>query len=278
MTGDFNILEQKVRSFIRKYYKNLMLKGAIYSASIILALFLLIDLIEYYAWTGIMARTVIFYSFVFLVLLVLTFYVIIPGIKLARIGKTLSYEQAARIIGAFFPDVSDRLLNTLQLKHQVDDNLDAGELALLEASIDQRSAELKPIPFQKAIDLKKNVRHLRYFAPPLVIVLAILIISPAFITEPSKRIVKHGVYFEKPLPYQVQVLNENLKALQHDDFTLKVLAKGDEIPGSVTVTDGNFNYRMTQTAPGSFEYTFKDINSDVYFFLATEPTEASITA
>jgi hypothetical protein len=270
MTGDFNILEKKVRKFIRKYYKNLMLKGVIYSASIILALFLMIDLIEYYAWSGVMTRTVIFYGFVMLVLLVLTFYVVIPGIKLAQIGKTLTDEQAAKIIGAYFPDVSDRLLNTLQLKHQVNEKLDPGELALLEASIDQRSAELKPVPFQHAIDLKKNVRHLRYFLPPLLVILVILIISPAFITEPSKRIVRHGVYFEKPLPYQVQVENTYLKALQHDDFTLKVTATGDAIPGKVNVTDGSFNYRMTETAPGHFEYTFKDINSDVYFNILTE--------
>ncbi len=275
MTGDFNILEKKVRQFIRKYYKNLMLKGLIYSGSIILVLFLFIDLIEYLAWSGVLARTFIFYSFLFLVLLVLTFYVLIPGIKLAQIGKTLTPEQAASIIGAYFPGVSDRLLNTLQLKQQISSDLDPGEIALLEASIDQRSAELRPVPFKNAIDLKKNVKHLKYFAPPLLLILVILIISPAFITEPSERIVKYGIYFEKPLPYQLKLVNEKLEALQHDDFTLQVRASGEEVPGRLSISSGSFAYRMTETAPGSYEYTFKDINNDVYFSLVTDDFESS---
>lgn len=274
MTGDFNILEKKVRGFIRKYYKNLMLKGLIYSASIILVLFLFIDLIEYYAWTGIMARTIIFYSFLAVVLLILTFYVVIPGIKLAQIGKVLTPEQAAAIIGDYFPGVSDRLLNTLQLKQQISDELNQGEVALLEASIDQRSSELKPVPFQNAIDLKKNVKHLRYFVPPVLVILLILIVSPAFITEPSKRIVRHGVYFEKPLPYQLELKNESLQALQHDDYTVIVKVIGEEIPARVNLSNGGYAYRMTETAPGSYEYTFKDINSDIYFSLTTDDFES----
>lgn len=270
MTGDFNILEKKVRDFIRKYYKNLMLKGLIYSTAIILALFLLIALIEYVAWTDTIVRTIIFYTFLALVILVLTRYVFIPGIKLAHIGRVLTPEQAARIIGDYFPDVSDRLLNTLQLKNLTGEVLDPGELALLEASIDQRSSELKPIPFQKAIDFRKNLKYLRYALPPLVVILVILIVSPAFITEPSRRIVRHQVHFEKPLPYELRIANERLVALQHDDFVLKVTALGDEVPARVQVALGNYAYRMTETAPGSYEYAFKDINSDLYFQLQTE--------
>ena len=223
MNNDYNILIQKLNRFIRKYYKNLMLKGLILSLSIVLALFLLVDIIEYFAWTSIVARTIIFYSFLGSVLIVLIGYIIVPGLKLARIGKTLSNADAAKLIGEHFPDVSDKLLNTLQLGNLASNGGDHEDYALLEASIEQRAATLNPIPFRKAIDMRKNVHYLRYFVPPLLILLAVLVISPAFITEPSRRIVNHSTYFEKPLPYSLTIENDKLVGIITDrDLRLAV--------------------------------------------------------
>jgi hypothetical protein len=43
------------------------------------------------------------------------FYVVKPLLKLLKVGKTLTYEQAAKIVGDHFPEVKDKLLNLLQL-------------------------------------------------------------------------------------------------------------------------------------------------------------------
>ncbi|MBO5843952.1 MAG: hypothetical protein J6Q96_03695, partial [Bacteroidales bacterium] len=61
--------------------------------------------------------------------------------KLLNIGKTISHEDAAKIIGKHFPEVADKLLNLLQLKQQ---SLNSDSQILL-ASIDQRTKELSPI-------------------------------------------------------------------------------------------------------------------------------------
>ena len=269
MERDFNILLQKLNRFIRKYYKNQMIKGVILSLSIVLVLFLVVDAVEYVAWTGTLARTVIFYTFLAVVSAVIIGYIIIPALKLLRIGKTITHRQAARIIGEFFPDVSDKLLNTIELHESMINGEYGKEFSLLEASIEQKAANLKPVPFRKAIDIKGNLRYLRYFVPPLLLLLAILIISPGFITDPSKRIVNHSVHFEKPIPYKLSLTNERLEALQHDNFTLQVEVTGEEIPASIQVKIGNYNYRMQEVKPGLYNYTLKDLNSDVYFNLVT---------
>lgn len=275
MKNDFNILIQKLNRFIRKYYKNMMLKGLMYSLSVILVLFLVVDGIEYFAWTSVLTRTIIFYSFIGIVLLLIVSYVVIPAFKLARIGKTISRKQAAEIIGQHFPDVSDKLLNTLQLKELVENHHDKGELQLLEASIEQRASTLNPIPFRKAIDFSKNVKYLRYVLPPLLVILIILLISPAFITAPSSRLVNHTSHFEKPLPYHLVIRNQNMEVLQHDDFKLTVEAEGEEIPSKIRINDGRFKYLMDETRPGIYEYTFKDVNQDVHFQLQTEDFKSS---
>lgn len=270
MNNDFTILIKKIDGFLRKYYKNLILKGLIYSFAIVLLLFLAVDLFEYLAWTGILARTILFYSFLTITVLVFVFYVIIPLFKLIRIGKVLSYKEAAKIIGEHFPDVNDKLINVLQLQELHTQGVGSEQMDLLVASIDQKAARLTPVPFSNAVDMKKNIRHLRYVAPTLLVIIVILIISPAFITEPSKRLVNHTVHYEKPLPYRLNLLNEELTALQYDDFTIRVEASGEEIPSNVFVNDGSYAFRMVETGPGKYEYTINDVNGDVYFQLETE--------
>lgn len=270
MSGELNILKTKIDGFIRKFYKNQIIKGLIYSASSVLVLFLFVDLVEYFAWTGTFARTTIFYAFVSATIALIFYFILIPGFKLIKIGKIISDEEAARIIGNHFPEVQDKLLNTLQLQKNINEKSDKDQVALLIASIEQKAVSLKPIPFAKAIDLNKNRKHLKYFIPPLLALLLILIIAPAFVTGPSSRLIRHREYFERPLPYSLKVVNEKLEVLQHDDFTLKLEANGEEIPAIIYLNDGNFRYKMTEINAGKYEYIFKDLNSDTYFQIETE--------
>ncbi|MCF6341603.1 MAG: hypothetical protein L3J31_02200 [Bacteroidales bacterium] len=270
MNNDFDILVKKLDTFIRKYYKNQIIRGFILSVALILSLFLLIDIFEYFAWNNTLTRAVLFYSFVALAFFLLVFYIFFPALKLLRIGKSISEQEAAQIIGAHFPEVKDKLLNTLQLQNMNQQAISRGEMELLAAGIGQKAAELKPIPFRKAIDFKKNFHYLRYAAPPVLVVLLIFIISPAFITGPSKRIVQHGVHFEKPLPYSLTLTNKSLEVLQRDNFTVRVKAEGEEIPAMVFIRSGNNKYLMQQVRPGMFNYTFVDMKADVYFRLETE--------
>jgi hypothetical protein len=69
-------------------------------------------------------------------------FIVIPLIKLNRLGKVLSYEAASEIIGKHFSEVRDKLINTLQLNHQLSRN--PSQQVLIAASIDQKIGEIKP--------------------------------------------------------------------------------------------------------------------------------------
>ena len=62
-----------------------------------------------------------------------------PLLKWARISKGLSYEEASELIGSHFPEISDRLLNVLQLQNQLGSGDLGTDTSLLEASIDERT-------------------------------------------------------------------------------------------------------------------------------------------
>ncbi len=85
-------------------------------------------------------RTVLFYIYVLTVIAVISKLIIIPLFKTWKLGKTLSYEQAATIIGNHFTEVKDKLLNTLQL-NELSEN---SNNELVQAGIDQKIQNLKP--------------------------------------------------------------------------------------------------------------------------------------
>ena len=81
MSDTKHTLLLKLDEFIRKYYKNQLLKGLIYSVTLIVAAFLFLVLAEYYIHLETTIRTILFYSFVLISSITLTTYIFIPLLK-----------------------------------------------------------------------------------------------------------------------------------------------------------------------------------------------------
>ncbi len=258
-TGN-NIIE-KLDSFIRKYYKNRLFKGLLLAAAIILALYIVVVVLEHFGWFGIAVRTVLFWFFIVAMASILGVYVVVPMLKMFRLGKRISYETAASIIGDHFPEVSDKLLNLLQLQQMGAES----DNELLAASIDQKSAQLSPIPFLSAIDLSKNLKYVKFVAVPLLFLVVALIIAPSFITEPSKRLIKHSTFYERPAPFSFVLENTSLSASQQEDFMVRMLVDGDEIPNEVSIVIDGVSYRMQKCDNTHFSYLFKNLQRSYEF-------------
>jgi hypothetical protein len=226
---------------------------------------MLVNLAEYVGHFNPLIRTIIFYLYIALNLLVLIRYVFIPGFKLLKIGKIISHDEAAAIIGKHFADVSDKLLNTLQLQRLREKN--SIKTDLLSASIDQKIKELKPIPFQSAIDLGINRKYLKYPLVPVIFLVAILFIAPGMITEPTDRLVHHGKEFVRPLPFQIIIQNEDLQVVQHDDFMLSVRLEGEEIPEGIMLKSGRTQAKLKKENAVRFQYHFKNVQDNIRFRL-----------
>jgi len=267
MGENFDILLSKLERFTRKYYLNQLLKGGLYFIGIFVLFYLITNLLEYYSYFNTLTRTVVFYVYLGINFVIFWRLILIPLLKLFSIGKRISKEQAASIIGRHFPEVSDKLLNTLQLKDAFEDH---PSLSLVEASIDQKTSELNPVPFLNAIDLKKNRKYLRYAAPPLLILLMILLISPQLVTEPSYRIVHHTQHFEKARPYKIIIESSSLEAVQQDDFQLDVGINGEETPSQLFIEYNNARFRLTRESNVKFHYKFMNVQQDIDFRILSD--------
>jgi hypothetical protein len=271
LNTSYQSIIEKLDEFIRKYYKNLLLRGLIYSIGLVLLFFISVTALEYYAHFNTLVRTVLFYSFVIATGFVLVKYIAIPLSKLYKLGQIISHEEAASIIGKHFSNVQDKLLNVLQLQQTAtNQQLPTNNYQLLEASINQKTKELKLIPFTSAIDLTDNKKYLKYALIPVLLITVILFAAPSIITDGTKRLVKHSEYFEKEAPFQFVITNSNLKTVAQQDFQLKVKLTGNEVPDNVYVQiDGN-EFKLEKENIVNFNYTFKNVQKNIDFQLAAD--------
>ncbi len=252
------LLIESLDSFIRKYYKNRLIRGILYASALLLSLFIVLVTAEYFGWFGRGVRTVVFWFFIAAIVVVAAVYVLLPLLRMHRLAGGLSYPDAARIAGTHFPEIQDKLLNLLQLQ-EMGGKADAATQELLEASIDQKSALLRVVPINKAINLKVNWKYVKYAAIPLLVIVILLAVNPSFITAPTQRIVHHNAVYEKPAPFSFVVTNESLEAIQQEDFTLNVAVEGSSVPEEVYLNIDGYSYKMQNIDRTHFSYTIKNI-------------------
>ncbi len=264
MKDNYQLLIEKLDQFTRKYYINQLIRGSLYSIALILVLFILMNFLEYNFYFGKGGRKILFYSFIGISLGALAYWVIAPLSRYFKLGKIISHEKAAEIIGEHFSDVKDKLLNILQLKKQADHSENA---ALLIAGINQKTEEIKPVPFRKAINLNNNRKYLRFAIPPLLLLLVLLFAAPSMITDSTNRLINNNKEFEREAPFSFNIEDQELSVVQYSDFDLKVKIEGELLPEEVFIDIDNYHYRLSKEAPNLFSYTFSNVQKETDFQL-----------
>ncbi|MGE0560403.1 MAG: hypothetical protein AB7O47_01170 [Flavobacteriales bacterium] len=268
--NNYQILINKLDAFIRKYYKNQLLKGGIYAVSLVLASFVLFTSVEYFAQFNILGRTILFYCFFLIVAYVMAYYIILPISKLYKFGKIINHEQAADIIGKHFTEVKDKLTNVLQLNELSFNN--PNQLVL--ASIDQKSAELKPVSFANAVDFTENKRYWKIALFPLLFLLFISIFSPEIFKVGTSRLVNHNSIIKPVAPFEFNIKNTTLSVLKNKDFNLEVEISGNQLPDKVFLVQNGMKTVLTKVDKRNFSHTFKNVIEPLKFNLLASGFES----
>lgn len=262
---NYQLLVEKLDQFIRKYYVNQLIRGGLYSVALILAIFIAFNVLEYNFYFSTSVRKVLFFSFLGVNATALTAWVALPLLHYFQLGSVISHEQAAQIIGSHFGNVKDKLLNILQLKKQ---SYSSAQAELINASIQQKTTELSPVPFKTAIDFSQNKKYLRYALPPLALLLFLFWWAPNIIREGSKRLIQNNKEFERAAPFRFVVNKDSLRVVQFGDFKLQVRAEGDVLPNEMFIDVDKVQYRLTKESADVFSYQFNNVQKETDFKLA----------
>lgn len=213
-------------------------------------------------WLKTYNRIFLFWLFIGVEVTLILKFIIFPIAKIFKLKKGINNEDASKIIGKHFPEVSDKLLNVLQLEK------DGERTELLLASINQKASELKPVPFKLAINFQGNLKYLKFAAIPVVIILLTLLTGRFnLFTDSFDRVVHYKKAYEPPAPFRFHVVNKDLKAVENANFKLMVSVTGEVIPENVEILYKEQSYFLQQNNNGLFEYVFTRLTENLEFEL-----------
>ncbi|MCQ2973677.1 MAG: hypothetical protein MJ211_02565 [Bacteroidales bacterium] len=262
MDSNFNIIENKLNSFISKFYSNKLYLGIIFFIVFAIVSLFIFSFAESYFYFSPLVKTFIFYSLIFILISDFIFFILFPLLKILRVFPVISFEEASSIISNYFADSKDILLNLIQLNNQSDNLSDSN---LLIAGINQKVNLISPLNFTSAINFKKTFKFLLI---SLSIIFLISLISSINFDRFSKgaiRFINYSTFYQPENPYNFNILNKNFELGRGEDYQIFVSLDGPSIPNDVFINFGSQSYRMNVDSLGFYSYSIKNVSSDINF-------------
>ncbi len=258
----FDRLLEQIEFFIRKYYKNEMIKGSILFVGVLIGSFLLITGLEYIGRFNSYVRGFLFFSFIGVNLYIFIRYFLISLLKLKAYRERLDNNQAANIIGSFFPQVSDRLVNTLQLNEQGNE----GNYELIRASVLQRSNKLNAFNFSSAIDYRENGKYAKMLIPVFIVLLATAIFIPNILTQGAERVVNFKEQFTPIAPFSFVLVDGSRQIEEGEDAKITVRLLGSSIPDKIYLHSDHGTFLMSWSTKSEATFVLPKITENTKFF------------
>jgi len=254
-------IESQIRRFVRKYYLNELFKGAALFVLFSLLYLFVSALVEYFFWLPANRRVFLYYGQWLVLGLFFLIFLAKPLLNLIGIRKDLPDEKAAEIIGKFFPDIKDKLLNTLQLYRSGQ----TSELVL--AGVEQKAERLQHFKFSKAVNFKHNYKYLSLLFIPLLISLVLRLTHfDRQIKKSYERILSYNENFTPPLPYRFYIL-DSLQVVAGKDYDLHLKVSGNTLPDQLFINFDEHKFVLQKQNDSIFSFHFPVVNQDMTFNL-----------
>jgi len=267
-------LRARVRTTIQRMTLAETAFGAVITMGVIAAVWLLSTALEAGLWLGTTGRTALISGVALCALGLIAYFLARPLLQLIGLWTTPSEETVARRIGEHYPEVSDRLINVLQLaegrgSHSPD--------AFVDRAVQSLSQEIESVEFEQMEDFQRARHASRLASLPVVGLLIFLIAAPSAFFGASQRLLAPATPFERPAPFQLLVEPGDTDLIRGDSLRITVRAVGDELPHTLTVMttqDGEQivdRVTVSSDSAGVFEHTLVNVRQPLRYRVAASP-------
>lgn len=262
----YNELLQQLENFIKKYYKNKILKGFLFFSMILSIVLFAFLLSENFAYFSTRIRTIFFFSFIIFAVLLFLIYLVEPVLGLIKVRRRFGYKEAAIYLGKFFgKEINDKLLNTLELR-SASEGSDSKEKQLILAGIEQKSLSISHIRFKNAISFRETRPYMFAMVAFFVLFWGFYLINPGFFIDPGKRLVNYKTEFQKPAPFDLEFnVDFPARIKVNERFLLNVKTKGNKIPSELYLKYNDQLNKFNKLKNATFTYEFYGLDSDTQF-------------
>lgn len=265
-TSGISSLHKEIDRFIHRFYTNELIRGLFLFSSALILSFLFVTCLEYIGEFSSWIRFVFLFGFFSLNAFFFFSLIIRPILKKWSLTKRMDRYDASRLIGKLFPEISDRLLNTLQLQDSL--LVEKGNVDLLRASISQKTLQLKVFSFSHGIDYKVNKKYTKYLLPGIITLLTLGVFIPSILTQGTKRILDFNKEF---LPFIFELENTKSTIEEGNDIPVNLLLKGTKLPEQVYIISDQGKFLMKKVRKNRFSYDLKKVlKNGTFYFEANE--------
>ncbi len=267
--SDEEIVEHKLRHFIKKYYRVKILQGLTITVGSALAIFFgLVILGNIFPQTR-SIRNVVLILFMLVFAGVAGYYIFKPLLQLLGWIKGLNFKDASQIIRQKHTSIQDRIINVIELTREKSGKNNQ----LYDHAISQKTVSLAGFDFDAAISFKKLGVFLVRLLVLAVIVTAMFLIRPDFVRQGIGQILLSKQEAAMYGNTQFKILNDSLVVESGKDFLLRFSVSSDFPVEKVSIRYG-FTDEPVRNNQDVYEYLFKGVNSAVTFRLAAGTTES----
>lgn len=252
-------IETKLQLYKIKAIKIKLLKGSIIWVSLFLGLGIFIGVTEWVGELSTLNRTIIFILYSTIILVSAAFLIIRPILQLLNAKQSIKDNDAAAVIGSYFPSIKDKLINFLELSR-----INNSSKSLAQASINQKAKSLDTVEFTEAVDVSESKKPFKIFIPLLIVLGAILLLAPNEFVSSTNRIINFRTEYTPTAPFSFEITSD-LHAYQYEDYQLVVKLTGNSIPSDAYIVDGTAKIKMANTGVGSFTLLLNSIQESKTF-------------
>jgi hypothetical protein len=248
--------------------------GAVITLGVVAAVWLLSTALEAGLWLDTTVRAVLIGVMAVSALGLVGYFLARPLLQLIGLWTTPSEETVARRIGQHYPEVSDRLVNILQL---AEGRRSYAPDAFVDRAVQSLSQEIESIQFEQMEDFQRAREASRLASLPIVGLLIFLIAAPSAFFGASQRLLAPTTTFERPAPFQLHIQPGDTDLVRGDSLRVIVRATGQELPQTLTLStsqDGEEVVdRITVRADsaGVFEHTLVNVRQSMRYRVEAAP-------
>ena len=258
--GDTEIVENRLRQFIHKYYRVKIFQGLVVSVSITLGILLAQVIAGNIFLISLSIQQILQIGGFILSGLSILYFVCKPLAQ--RIGwiKGLNFKEASGIIQQKHKSIEDRIINIIELTREK-----AGKNnPLYDFAISQKTENIEQFNFQEAVSLKK----LRVFSFRFLLLAALcsvlVLFWPDFVKKGIGVMWSGNEQIADMKRIEFIILNDSLEVESGRDFLLKFNVQSEFPVEDVAIRVGS-NDDKAERVSGGYEYTFRAVNSSVTF-------------
>ncbi len=266
-------LDQQLQNFRKKYYTDKILRGSLILLLLFSSMIFVALLSEGLFGFSSGVRTGIVFGLGGIFLLTLGFMVLWPLSKLLSLSKTISDFQIAGMVKNYFPNINDKLINLLQLRSSQRDN----QLAL--AAVDQKAAEIAPVPLSRAINLNVNRKYLLLLLIPFLFFGMTYLADKDLLSSSAAHLINYKDDFVPPASFTVILTEVPSEMVAGQDYKVEVKVEGRELPEELFIymkksSETQFlDYTLEKESNASFSYVLSDLKEDFSFYVTNPAFE-----